>query len=496
MSSKAEGIGRRIAIGAGWMVALRWTDRLIGAVSIAILARLLLPEDFGLLGYAMLVIGLLDLLSTTSTESALIRERDADAGFYDAAWTMNVIRGAVIGAAILALARPAATYFRTPELEAVMFALAALPLMQGMVNVGLVEFGKQLRFDVEFKWVLLARILATIATIGMAFAWRTYWALIVGTLLRALLQIALGYWLHPFRAKWNFVRIPEIFRFSRWMMMQHLAAGLNSKVPVLIIGREWDSSVVGFFNMGREIANLANSEIRAPVRRALFAGLAQLATTPARLKPALVEATGMFALLTLPIPLGIALVAHDLVPLFLGPQWEPMVGLLQILCVASAAFAIATNSHLVFVVQNRAYLTAASEGMRLVVVVLAILVVGTSNGVEVIAYAIAVANAVNVVGDYVLSSRLLGIPIGRFGKAVWRPVVGSAAMCGAVILAGYGFAEPSDLTAHAIALVRSVAIGVATYVGVVLALWFAAGRPEGAERRLLSVIAAYRRRAA
>ena len=493
-SAEPQDIGHRIAIGAGWMVALRWIDRLIGLASIAFLARLLLPEHFGLVGYAMLVIGLLELVSATGTDSALIREREPDASFYDAAWTMNVIRGIVLGTSMLALARPAADYFRAPELEAVMFALAALPLMQGMVNVGMVEFRKQLRFDIEFQQVLLARIPATIATIALAFAWRSYWALVAGTLLRALLQIALGYWFHPFRARWNFARIPEIFRFSRWMMVQNLAAGLNSKVPVLIIGREWNSSVVGFFNMGREIASLATTEIRAPVRRALFPGFAQLATDPSRLKAALVEATGMFALLTLPLPLGIALVAPDLVPVFLGTQWEPMVRLLQILCLASAPFAVATSSHLVFVVQNRSYVTAASETLRLLVVVAAIFLFGIPNGVEGVACAILAANAVNLGGDYFFSSRLLGIPTRRFVAAVWRPVIGAATMCGAVILAGHGIAPASDPAGHAVALARSVTIGAATYVGVVFTLWVAAGRPLGAERRLLSLIGKYRRR--
>jgi O-antigen/teichoic acid export membrane protein len=489
-----RGIGHRVAVGAGWMVALRWIDRLIGVASIAILARLLLPEDFGLVGYAMLVAGLLELVSGTATDAALIRERDADPAFYEAAWTMNVVRGIVLGALMLALARPAADYFRVPDLEAVMLALATLPLLQGMVNVGMVNFRKQLNFGIEFQQVLLARVPATLVTIALAFAWRSYWALVVGTLLRAALAVGLGYWFHPFRARWNFARIPEMFRFSRWMMLQNLASGLNNKVPVFIIGREWNSSVLGFFNMSKELANLSTTEIRAPVRRALFPGLAQLAADPTRLNPALVDATGMLALLTLPIPLGIALVAPNLVPLFLGNQWETIVGMLRPLCIASAAYAIGTNSHLAFVVQNRSHLTAASEFVRLLLVVAAIAVAGIPNGVEGVAWAIAGVSAAMVVADYLVTPRLLGIDARRFVAAVIRPLVASATMCIVVLFADQGLSPANDVAGQALGLARSASLGVATYVVTVLALWRAAGRPEGAEQRLLDFVAQYRRR--
>src|SRR6185295_3562997 len=111
-------LGRRIVVGAGWMVAMRWIDRAVGIASIAVLARLLLPEHFGIVGYAMLVISLLELMSGMSIDDALIREREADRAYYSAAWTMNVLRGLVLGGLLLVLARPAATFFHEPALEA------------------------------------------------------------------------------------------------------------------------------------------------------------------------------------------------------------------------------------------------------------------------------------------------------------------------------------------------------------------------------------------
>lgn len=489
-----QSLERRVAVGAGWMVALRWTDRLVGMVSIAILARLLLPEQFGIVGYAMLVVGLLELFGGIATEAALIRNHAADESYYSAAWTMNVLKGLLFGALTLLLARPAAAYFDEPALTTVMYAIAAIPVLQGLVNVGTVDFRKHLRFGAEFQLVLLARIPSSAVTIVLALAYRSYWALVAGSIVRAALDVVLSYRLHPFRARVSFARMPEIFRFSRWMLLQNLATNLNDKLPAFVVGREWGSGPLAYFNMGRELAAMAGSEIQAPIRRALFPGLAHIAGQPAKLTAALVESTGMLALISLPIPLGISLVAADLVPLFLGAQWQSLVPILQVLCVGAAFSTIGTNSHLAYLVFNRAYLTAGADVIRLAMLVPALIVIAPVHGVVGVASAIAAINAVLVVADYAISTRILRVAAGRFLAVVWRPVVASLAMCVAVWLTGSLCAPAIDLGGHAVALARSAAIGAATYVAGVLALWHVSGRPAGAEQRIVALLAHYRAR--
>jgi O-antigen/teichoic acid export membrane protein len=263
-------------------------------------------------------------------------------------------------------------------------------------------------------------------------------------ILRAALQVVLSYWLHPFRARFTFARMGEIFRFSRWMMLQNLAGGVNDKLPAFVVGREWGSSALAFFNMGREIAALATTEIRAPIRRALFPGLAQIGRQP--------------------------------------------------LCFGAAFYALGTNSHLTYLISNRAYLTAASDLIRLLLLLPAMIAVVPAYGVTGVAYAIATINGAMVAADYVLSPRILHIEAARFVAAVRRPVVASLAMCIVVWLAGSLFAPATDLAGHAMALARSTVAGAATYVGTVLGLWFIAGRPDGAERRIVSLLAQYRDR--
>jgi PST family polysaccharide transporter len=478
------------------MVGFRWIDRLIGLASIAFLARLLSPADFGIVGYAMLVIGLLELFTGLSTDAELIRHQLADRAYYNAAWTMNIIRGVAIGGLMLALTQPAVIFFGEPRLVPIMVALAAIPLIQGFENVGIVEFRKNLEFDREFRFLLITRLLGTIATLALAIALRSYWALVAGSILRTVFRVAISYRVHPFRPWFNLARVPEIFRFSRWMMLHNLAAGVYDKLPGFLIGRQWDSSDLAFFNTGKEIADLSTTELRAPIRRALYPGLAQLADRHERLGEVLVGSTGMLALLTLPIPLGIALVADDLVPLFLGSQWHPTVAVLQPLCIAASIAAVGTNSQLAYMALNRSHLVGIAALIRMLFLFALLVAIPPGYRIVGVAYAVAGASCVVVIADYVLSSRMLKINAGRFLAVVWRPVLASLVMCLAVGSFRAEFPSQSDLPGHAWLLAASCVLGALVYVAGVLGLWAIAGRGEGAERHLLALAANYRRRRA
>src|SRR5262249_37335472 len=151
-------------------------------------------------------------------------------------------------------------------------------------------------------------------------------------------------------------------------------------------------------------------------------GLAQLSDRHEHLGDALVESTGVLALVTIPIPLGIALVATDLVPLFLGAQWLPTIEILQPLCVAAAITGLGTTSRLAYLALGRSPLPAVAAVLRVLLLAALLAAVAPSYGVVGVAYAVAGVSAALVIFDYGLTSRFLRIRIRRFVAVVWRPV--------------------------------------------------------------------------
>ncbi|MEM7044548.1 MAG: oligosaccharide flippase family protein, partial [Pseudomonadota bacterium] len=133
---------RQIAAGAVWLISGRLVVRLIGLSSTIILARLLAPEDFGLIALAMGFVALLNVMSAFSFDLALIADQKAGRAEYDAAWSMGLIKGIVGAGALLLAADPAGAYFDDPRLTPIFQVLALFILLRGFENIGTVDFRK------------------------------------------------------------------------------------------------------------------------------------------------------------------------------------------------------------------------------------------------------------------------------------------------------------------------------------------------------------------
>src|SRR5262249_27643518 len=141
---------RGIASGAAWMVLFRLLDRSVGVVSTLVLARLLVPEDFGVVAMAMSIISLVELATAFSFEIALIQKPDPRRVHFDTAWTLNIVVAFCGGVVTAALAAPAAQFYQEPRLTLVMLAIAAGWTVSGFENVGTVEFRRSMNFQREF----------------------------------------------------------------------------------------------------------------------------------------------------------------------------------------------------------------------------------------------------------------------------------------------------------------------------------------------------------
>ncbi len=139
-----------MAKGAAWMVAMRIAIRAIGLVSIVILARLLVPADFGLVALATMLYGLIEVMGQFGFDVVLIQNQSAGRRHYDTAWTLTVIRNLVLAGLLAAGAPWAAGFFEEPRLQSILYWLALAALVEGFANIGVVNFRKELRFHKDF----------------------------------------------------------------------------------------------------------------------------------------------------------------------------------------------------------------------------------------------------------------------------------------------------------------------------------------------------------
>jgi PST family polysaccharide transporter len=264
MTAATLTLGHRMAKGAAWMILMRLVERGIGFASMLLLARLLVPADFGLVAMAMSVFAFLEVMGSFSFDMALIQNQRAGRTHFDTAWTLTVMYGAVSAIALAALAVLAAGFFGEPRLVAIFFALGSGAFLQSFENVGIVAFQKDLDFRKEFNFRILKKVVGFVVTIVLAFTLRNYWALVFGLLTSRIIGVPLSYALHPFRPRFSLVSVKELWHFSAWMLLNNVVVYAAVNGYDFIIGRMAGATSLGLYSIAYEISNLPTTELVTP----------------------------------------------------------------------------------------------------------------------------------------------------------------------------------------------------------------------------------------
>jgi lipopolysaccharide exporter len=474
-------IDSQIAKGAAWMVAFKLIDRSLGLVSTIVLARLLVPADFGLVAMAMVLITALQLLVSFSFDVPLIQNRDAGREQFDTAFTINFLFAAMAAAIVAALAHPAALFYHEPRLETVVYLLAGGFALQGLSNIGPVIFRKQMRFDLEFKFLFGKRLANLLVTLPLAFLLHNYWALVIGQTAGTLISVALSYIVSDYRPRFSLEARVELFHSSKWLMINNVLQFLNGRAADFLIGRFAGAQALGYYSIAYEVSTLPTTELVAPINRAAFPGYAQVASVPAQLRSSFLNVIATIAVFALPAGVGIVVVADLMVPAVLGWKWVAMVPVMQVLAVFGVIQALQTNIGYIYLSTGKPQMLAMIGAVQFVLL-LAFLVPGMMYwGVIGAAWAFLISAALMIPINQTLLARYLDLGYLEFGARALRPLLAALAMAGAVLALRAAIELPHTAPAYLAMLLGSVAAGALAYGLALLGLWTGAGRPPGAE---------------
>lgn len=481
-------LGDRVASGAAWMMGLRTFQRFMGLIRTVILARLLVPEDFGLVAMAFALYALIEMIGAFGLDLALIRDQKAERRHYDTAWTIKLIYQ-TLGALVLVFAAPhAAAFFDDARVEAIVYAFAAISFLHGFENIGIVAFRKELTFRKEFLFGFGKKASAVAVTIAMGFYLQSYWALVLGSLTSAVVGLSLSYAMHPYRPRIDLSGWRDLIGFSAWITFNNAAMYAQGRGPDWIVGRLTGADGLGAYRVATDIAKLPTSELYAPIMRAVFPGFAKVAHDLPRLRRGYLLAQGLVTLATVPAALGVVGVAEPLVWLLLGENWLDTIPLIQVLAVLGATRILHGNRFSLFMALNKPYWVGifVLADVLLTLPLMAYLL-WTGYGLEVAVWSKVFASSTLMPFGVMLVSHYLQMPSRAFFAVVWRPVFASLVMLAGLLGTVAALPTVTSSASGAAQLLILVPLGVATYALALLASWFASGRPEGAEMRALEM---------
>jgi O-antigen/teichoic acid export membrane protein len=474
--------------GSAWMVAMRWAVQGIGLVSTMILARVLVPSDFGIVAMGMLVVGLLEVFSSLGVDIALIRNQNATRAHYDTAWTFRLLQGALIAVIIAASAPFAADYFGDERVIPVIQILSLGVFLDGLENIGVVAFRKDLDFGKEFRFGVFKKLLVFAVTVPFALALRNYWALVIGIVSGRALGVALSYLMHAYRPRPSLEAARELWSFSQWMLALNVATYAQNKIDEFVVGGMKDTSQMGTYNVASELALLPNSVLISPLSRALIPGYAKLLGEQERLTAAFLNVLAMIAFLAIPVCLGLVAIAGDFVAVVLGEKWLDAVPVLRWLALFCVIVAVASTTGNLLVALGKVRTVAVIQWANVLLLAPALLIVSKTGGITDIAQTRTLLGFVMCATYLYYLARLIPVSGRDYLRIFWRPTI-----AGVVMLLVVQSLHGTMFTNTLFSFIADVAIGVIVFASSIMFLWHLAGKPSGAENSILAYVTSIRR---
>ena len=473
------------AKGAMTLGATRIVLNVVNVVALFVLARLLTPEDFGLVAICTTVLGIVVALTELSLGSALIQRREVTRDHIDTAWTMAFTRALMITAGFALLSHPIALLYGDLRLGPLFLVTGVTAAMTSLVNPNVAMRTKQMHFGPMMLMQIAQKLLGLAISIVLALLWHNYWAIVTGTALGTALSTLLSYIVVPYLPRFTLARAKDLLGFSSWLFFAQLVNVVNWRFDQLLIGLFLPPAQLGLYAMSDNTAAIPSREMTAPIVQVLFPSFSTIQDNLERLRKAYLNAQTTIGLASMPIGIGLALVAEPVVHLALGPQWLETVPLIEVIACSYAIQTLTSGSRSLAMArgQTRSLFMRDVAGLALRVPCVCIGLAGW--GLIGLIWGRMLSSVIGVFVTFGMVKKILDVPISTQLWTQRRTLLSVAAMALAVKLADHQM-----IALHVLPIIRIVllvGIGGVTFIGTLGLLWAIEGRRPGPETELLGL---------
>ena len=343
-------LSEKVAKGGFWLLIIRISDNAIGLLKLFIIARLLAPNDFGLLGIAFLTIATLDTFSQTGLDTALIQMKDDIKEYLNTVWSISIIRGFILYGILFISAPYVAVFFKSPESPTIIRVVGITILLRSFTNIGIVYFQKELEFNKHFICRFSSTIINFIVSIIAVFMLKSVWALVLGQLADCITGVIASYLLHQYRPRFNLDvdKVKKLFGFGKWVFGSSIMIFLFTQGDDFFVGGLLGATALGFYQMAYRISSMPTTEISHIISKVTFPAYSKIQDNLPRLRGAYLKVLKLTTFLSFPIAGLIISLAPDFTIVILGKKWMPMVPAMQVLVLYGLIRSVAATAGPIF----------------------------------------------------------------------------------------------------------------------------------------------------
>lgn len=384
--------------GTSWMSFYKIFYRIISFLRIAVLARLLVPSQFGLFGIATLFLNFLEILTETGVNIVLVQVKEQIEEFIDSAWVVSIIRGVILFVIILISAPIVASFFKTPQALEIIMLISLVPLIRGFINPAEVKLQKDLKFKYEFVFRSSIFFVDSMVAIFFIFVTHSVYGLVLGLLAGAIFEVITSFiFIKPTpKLRFNKQYVNEILHKGKWVTSYGILGYFGDQGDNIVVGKLLGTSSLGIYQMIYKISILPLSEISDAVNRVVFPIYVKIEGDKTRLKKAFLKTSLLTTFLITILGLIIFLFPKEIILIVLGEKWVSGADVLRILSIYGILRALTASIASLFLAVNKQNYVTVMSFIRFVILIVTIFPLVIKFGIIGAAYSVLLSVLVEI----------------------------------------------------------------------------------------------------
>lgn len=399
-----------------------------------VLARLLSPQEYGLIGYILIIVAILNSIVDSGFSNALIRKKDAGEVDYSTTFIFNLALSVLMAGIMIATAGPVSRFLDEPELVPLIRAMSVIVVINAAAIVQRTTLTRRVDFKTQTKVSLISSGASGVVGIGMALSGMGVWSLVGQQISRQLLNTVFLWtfnrWVPAWQFSWKSFR--ELFGFGWKLMVSGLLNTIWNEMSQVIIGKCYSTATLGQFTRGKQFSDIFSSNMTTIIQRVSYPVLSSVQDNRTRLREGYRKIIKISMLLSFVLMFGLGAVAEPLLYVLLGGQWAEAAGYLHIIVFSACLYPLHAINLNMLQVQGRSDLFLKLEIIKKIIAVGPILL-GIFLSIEWMLWGWA---ATGIIGFY-LNSRYSGMLIGYSSGAQVKDILPSFGVASVMMAALY-----------------------------------------------------------
>lgn len=445
--------------GTVWSAVERFSVQGVQFIVMIVMARILTPEDYGLVGMLAIFLAVSQSLIDSGFSQALIRKMDRTEIDNCTVFYFNIVVGLVLYLILYFLAPLVAKFYDAPAITSIMRVICISVIINSLVVVQRALYTVNIDFKTQAKASLSAAIVSGIIGITMAYKGFGVWSIVTQQLTNLGINAGLLWLFSKWRPRllYSWKSFRELFSFGSKLMLSGLLDTLYKNIYTLVIGKVFNASSLGHYTRAHQFADFPSSNLTGIMQRVTYPVLCNIQEDDERLKNVYRRFLKLSAFIIFPLMLGLSAVSEPFVEIFIGRQWSYCSSLLQILCFSMMWFPIHAINLNLLQVKGRSDLFLRLEVIKKIIGI-AMLCVTIPMGLTVMCFGQIISSIVALIINTYYTGKLIDIGFFKQMKDLLPITLLSLAMF-AVVLAVVNLIDDIHLQ-----LVCGIIVGTATYI--------------------------------